>query len=108
MCLSPEPKDDLNDVSTLVKVAEYMAFGKPVVAYDLAETRRTAQAAALYASPSDPASLAGCIEQLLDDEALRVRMGEAARRRIVDELSWEPQERQLLAAYERALAKPCG
>ncbi len=105
VCLSPEPKDDLNDVSTLVKVAEYMAFGKPVVAYDLAETRYTAQAAALYASPSDPASLAGCIEQLLDDAALRIRLGGAGRRRVVEELPWELQGRELLAAYEHALAK---
>jgi len=105
VCLSPEPKDDLNDLSTLVKVAEYMAFGKPVVAYDLPESRFTAQGGALYASSNEPASLASCIERLLDDGTLRARVGEEGRRRVVGELAWELQEPQLLAAYARALAK---
>ncbi len=43
VCLAPNPKTPLNEVSTMVKLLEYMAMSRPVVAYDLSETRRTAE-----------------------------------------------------------------
>jgi glycosyltransferase involved in cell wall biosynthesis len=102
VCLAPNPKTPLNEVSTMVKLLEYMAMAKPVVAYDLGETRRTAADAAAYASPNDPVSLAHEIGTLLDDPERRIRMGAIGRARIEGALAWEHAERELLAAYDRA------
>ena len=88
----------------MVKLLEYMAMAKPVVAYDLPETRRTAKDAALYTRPDHPPSLAAAIDELLDSPELRARMGAAGRARIETVLSWEHAERELLAAYDRAYA----
>lgn len=103
VCLSPEPRNPLNDASTMIKVTEYTALGKPIVAFDLTETRYSADGAALYAQPNDDASYAAQIERLLEQPTLRAELGAAGRRRAA-ELSWEQSERTLLAAYERALA----
>jgi glycosyltransferase involved in cell wall biosynthesis len=103
VCLAPEPKNPLNDASTMIKVVEYMALARPVVAFDLTETRFSADGAALYATPNDDAELASCIERLLDDPALRVTLGSRGRARIEEKLSWRRSEEQLLAAYERAV-----
>ena len=84
----------------MVKTLEYMAMGKPVVAFDLAEARNSAQDAALYAKPNFIGDFASKIETLLDDEELRLKMGASGRRRIVDELSWDHTKKNLLLAYE--------
>lgn len=102
VCVAPNPKTPLNEVSTMVKLLEYMAMSRPVVAYDLAETRRTAQDAVAYAAPNEPLSLARRIDELLDDPERRERMGRLGRARIETVLSWEHAERQLLAAYDHA------
>jgi glycosyltransferase involved in cell wall biosynthesis len=104
VCLSPEPRNSLNERSTFVKVAEYMAVGRPVIAFDLPETHRTADGAACYAKGDDAASFADAIERVLDDPELRESMGVEGRRRVEEELGWEPSEKALLAAYDRALA----
>ncbi|HCG02870.1 MAG TPA: glycosyltransferase WbuB [Chloroflexi bacterium] len=104
VCLAPEPLNALNDLSTMIKVAEYLAMGRPVVAFDLKETRRTAGSAALYAPVNDVDMYAKEISSLLDDEGLRATMGATGRRRVEDDLSWEHSERRLLAAYERVLS----
>jgi glycosyltransferase involved in cell wall biosynthesis len=105
VCLSPEPSSPLNDASTMIKIAEYMAIGKPVVCYDLVESRATAQDAALYARPNDVGAFADAVEQLLDEPERRAVMGAAGRARVEQALAWEHSERALLAAYERALAR---
>ncbi len=76
-----------------------MASGKPIVAFDLAETRFTAQEAALYARPNLTEDFADKIEILLADEELRLKMGQFGRRRIEDELSWEHTSKNLVCAY---------
>jgi glycosyltransferase involved in cell wall biosynthesis len=101
VCLSPEPPNPLNDNSTLIKVAEYMAVGRPVVAFDLKETAATAQGAAVLAS--NEADWAAALDSLLDDPVRRARMGDQGRARVLGELSWRHSESALLAAYERAL-----
>ena len=103
VCLSPEPRNALNDVSTMIKVTEYMALGRPIVAFDLTETRASAGEAALYAEPNDDDAYAAALERLLDDPGLREELGAAGRRRAA-ELSWERSEQALLAAYGHALA----
>jgi glycosyltransferase involved in cell wall biosynthesis len=102
--LAPDPKSPLNDVSSMVKISEYMAMSTPLVSFDLAESRVGAGEAALFARSGDHRAFAFLIERLLDDELLRARMGAAGRERVLDELAWEHQERALLAAYTRALS----
>ena len=104
ICLSPEPRNDLNERSTLIKVAEYMAVGRPVVAYDLHETRVTAADSADYATTDEPVGLADAIDALLDDEPRRRAMGESAARRAAT-LTWRHSEAALLAAYDHALTR---
>ncbi len=98
--LSPDPSNELNDRSTMIKTMEYMALGKPIVAFDLPETRFSAQEAALYARPNSVENFADNIELLLADEALRHRMGNYGRRRVEEDLCWDHTHKNLLSAYE--------
>jgi glycosyltransferase involved in cell wall biosynthesis len=101
VCVSPDDVNALNDRSTMIKVLEYMAAGKPVVQFDLAEGRASAGDAALYAGDDDPADLAARIAELLDDPDLRARLGQLGRARIESRLAWQHQAPALLAAYAR-------
>jgi glycosyltransferase involved in cell wall biosynthesis len=103
VCLAPDPPSPLNDVSTMIKIPEYMAMGKPVVSYGLAESRVSAGAAAVYAEGNDPQALGRCLDALLDDPERRARMGAHGQERVARELGWEHSESALLAAYGRAL-----
>lgn len=89
--ISPDPKNPLNDVSTMNKTMEYMAYELPVVAFDLRETRISAGPAGVYAEPNDVEDLARALVELLDDESRRRQMGAAGRTRIVSELAWSHQ-----------------
>ena len=99
--LSPDPLNPLNDVSTMNKTMEYMAFELPVVAFDLKETRVSADNAAVYVQPNDVAAYARAICELLDDPERRRRMGEQGRQRVVDVLAWRHQAPRFVGAYER-------
>ncbi|MGH9374916.1 MAG: glycosyltransferase family 4 protein [Terriglobia bacterium] len=103
VCVAPDPKNAMNDKSTMNKVLQYMAYGRPVALFDLTEGRRAAGDAALYARPNDPADLAAQIARLLDSEDLRQKLGAAGRKRIEKELNWEGEKLQLLKAYQAAL-----
>jgi glycosyltransferase involved in cell wall biosynthesis len=105
VCISPEPRNRLNEHTTFTKVAEYMAVGRPVVAFDLAETRRTAGEAAVYAERDDPVAFADAIDELLDDAPRRERLGALGRERATTVLSWRASEEKLLAAYAHALER---
>jgi glycosyltransferase involved in cell wall biosynthesis len=98
--LTPEPQNGLNEYCTLGKTLEYMAVGKPSVAFDLPETRRVAQDAVLYAKPNSVEDFTNKIEILLNDEELRERMGAVGRKRIEEEFSWDHTKMELLRAYE--------
>lgn len=102
VCLAPDPKNPLNDLSTMNKIVEYMSLSRPIVSYDLREARVSAGDAALYARANDVDDFARCIAMLLDSEELRQRMGVSGRRRVENEISWARSEEALLAAYERA------
>jgi glycosyltransferase involved in cell wall biosynthesis len=99
--LSPDPKNPLNDVSTMNKTMEYMAFELPVVAFDLKETRVSAADAAVYVQPNDVHEYAKAIAELMDDEPRRVRLGKLGRTRVEQELAWSHQERAYLEVYAR-------
>jgi glycosyltransferase involved in cell wall biosynthesis len=98
--VAPDPKNAMNDNSTMIKIFEYMAFSLPVVLYDLKEGRRTAGPAALYAVPNDPVDFANQIATLLDSKELRQQLGECGRKRIEEKLNWETEKISLLRAYE--------
>jgi glycosyltransferase involved in cell wall biosynthesis len=102
VCLSPDPLNPLNDVSTMNKVMEYMAMGKPVVSFELREARVSAGDAAVYALANDVSEFAKLTSALLDDPAERARMGEIGRARVAGPLSWANSSASLLAAYAEA------
>ncbi len=104
--LCPDPSNELNDRCTMLKTMEYMAMGKPIVAFDLPETRYSAQDAALYAPSTNTSAFADCIEQFLENEDLRAQMGQRGRQRIVEELCWERTKESLLRAYATLLPGP--
>ncbi len=103
VCLSPDPLNPLNDVSTMNKVMEYMAMSKPIVSFELREARVSAGEAAVYAPANDESAFAKLVAQLLDDPEERVRMGKLGRARVAGPLSWENSAKALLAAYEHAV-----
>jgi glycosyltransferase involved in cell wall biosynthesis len=100
VCACPDPLNPLNDVSTMNKVLEYMACGRPIVAYDLREHRCSAGEGALYAEPNREDRLADRIAELLDDPALRERMGAYNRKRFLETMAWEYSAGELLRAYQ--------
>jgi len=100
VCVSPDPRNPLNDRSTMNKVLEYMACGRPIVAFDLREHRASAGEGALYAEPNRDEDLAARITELLDDPARRARMGEYNRKRFLERMAWEYNAGELLRTYE--------
>ncbi len=99
--LSPDPKNPLNDVSTMNKTMEYMAFELPVVAFDLQETRVSAGPAAIYVTPNDVREYAKAIVDLMDDRGTREQLAKLGRARVEDELAWHHQERAYLGVYQQ-------
>ncbi|KAA3620022.1 MAG: glycosyltransferase WbuB [Calditrichaeota bacterium] len=100
ICVDPDPKNDFTNRSTMIKMMEYMALAKPIVAFRLKEHTVTALEAASYAQPNDPADLARCIAELMDNPEQRQKMGKIGRKRIETELAWQFQEPNLVTAYE--------
>ncbi len=105
VCVCPDEANRMNDISTMNKIMEYMALGRPIVQFDLHEGRVSAGGASLYAIRNDVASLAEGIVRLVDDAELGARMGQIGRERFAAMLTWEQQVPKLLAAYKRALEK---
>ena len=101
--LSPDPKNPLNDVSTMNKTMEYMAFELPVIAFDLRETRVSAGDAGVYVTPNDVHDYAEEIVALMDDEPRRARLGKLGRVRVEQELAWSYQRRAYLGVYRRLI-----
>jgi glycosyltransferase involved in cell wall biosynthesis len=103
ICVAPEPSNALNDHSTIIKISEYMALGKPIVAFDLPEHRITAQDSALFAQPNDDLDFARKIAALMDDPEQCKRMGLSGRERVEKELAWSHQTIYLLEAYKKII-----
>ncbi len=106
ICVDPDPSNPFNDRSTMIKMMDYMALAKPIVAFDLPENRVTAGDAAIYARGNDELDFARKIVTLMDDPQLRRSMGASGRRRIEDELAWHHQEENLLQAYKKLQLVP--
>ena len=103
--LSADPKNPLNDVSTMNKTMEYMSFALPVVAFDLRETRVSAAEAAVYVTPNDVQEYAKAIVDLMDDEGRRSQLAKIGRTRVEEELAWSHQERVYVGVYDRLTGK---
>jgi glycosyltransferase involved in cell wall biosynthesis len=102
--LSPDPKNPLNDVSTMNKTMEYMAFELPVVAFDLRETRVSAGEAGTYVTPNNVRDYAEAIAELMDDAPRRSRLGKLGRTRVENELAWSHQQQAYLEVYRSVAA----
>jgi glycosyltransferase involved in cell wall biosynthesis len=105
ICVNPDRANDMNDRSTMNKIMEYMALGKPVVQFDLTEGRVSAGEASWYARPNDVADLAQKMVALLADEPQRMLMGAIGRERVENKLSWQHEAPRLLAAYDNLLGE---
>jgi glycosyltransferase involved in cell wall biosynthesis len=106
VCVNPDVANEMNDISTMNKVMEYMALGKPIVQFDLAEGRFSALRASAYARRNDFVDLAAKIAELLDDPARRAAMGAFGRRRVENELEWRYEAPKLIAAYDALWTRP--
>ncbi len=105
LCVNPDRANDMNDRSTMNKIMEYMALGKPVVQFDLTEGRVSAGEASWYARPNDVVDLAQKITALLADENQRIHMGAIGRERVERVLAWQHEAPRLLAAYDHLLQR---
>jgi len=99
VCVQPDPLSPLNDKSTMNKLMEYMALGKPTVAFDLVETRFSAQDAAIYVKPNDELEFAKQVSRLLDNPDECEKMGEIGRNRVANTLAWDYSAPELLRVY---------
>jgi asparagine synthase (glutamine-hydrolysing) len=105
LAIQPDPKNERTDKATPVKTLEYMAFGLPVVAFELVETRWTAGPAAAYAEPNEHRSFGREMHRLLGDDAARARMGQAGRSRVEQSLSWEAQRDGYVRVFDELLGR---
>lgn len=106
--VSPDPRNAMNDISTMNKIMEYMTLEKPAVQFDLTEGRASAGDASLYAAANDPVDFAAKIAWLIDHPEEGRAMGRKGRQRVVEKLSWDHSIPPLLAAYDRVFAKRGG
>jgi len=100
VCVNPDVANEMNDKSTMNKIMEYMALGKPIVQFDLSEGRFSAQEASLYARENDEQDMAVKIVELLDNPQKREEMGAFGRKRVEEELAWNHEVPKLLRAYD--------
>ncbi len=104
VCVNPDKPCTMNDMSTMIKIMEYMALGKPIVQFDLKEGRFSAQDASLYASNDNQvADFAAKLLWLLENPGERETMGKFGRKRVEEQLAWDYSVEHLLAAYRKAL-----
>jgi len=100
VCVNPDKPTEMNNLSTMNKIMEYMALKKPIVQYDLKEGHFSAQKASLYAENNNTKDFAEKIIYLLDHASVRKEMGEYGYQRVLNELSWEYESKKLVDFYK--------
>ena len=105
VCVNPDVVNEMNTKSTMNKIMEYMALGKPIVQYEMKEGRFSAQEASLYARANDFKDFAELVLSLLEDPEKRRSMGDFGRSRVTEKLSWEHEGPKLIKAYEDVLSR---
>ena len=103
VCVDPDPITEFNNLCTMNKIIEYMAFGRPIVAFDLMEHRRSAESAAVYVAGNDDTVLGRTTRELVLDIQRRRVMSQFARTRFREVLAWENSEQRLIATYRQLL-----
>ncbi|WP_081882093.1 glycosyltransferase family 4 protein [Cryobacterium sp. MLB-32] len=103
--LGPDEKTPLNDLSTMNKTMEYMAYALPSVSFDLAETRVSGDASAIYVPSGNIEAFADAVERLLDDPAARADLGRAARARVASQLDWQHQAQAYVRVFDTVLGR---
>ena len=103
VCVNPDRVNPMNDKSTMNKILEYMAFSRPIVQFEVAEGRYSAQEASLYALANDPKDMADKVLELLADPVRRAEMGRVGRERVETQFSWQHQVPTLIDAYRKVL-----
>lgn len=106
LCVNPDRVDPMNDLSTMNKIMEYMALGKPIVQFDVKEGRFSAQDASLYALANDPVDFACKMAEVLDDPTKAQAMGKFGYERVHQHLGWDKERPKLLAAYDALFGEP--
>lgn len=99
ICVEPASDNELNRHSTFIKIMEYMAAARPIVAFDLFETRCSANNSAIFVKPGDIKGFAKAIKKLIDAPQLRKELGKSGLERIKKELNWKNASRNLKNAY---------
>ncbi|WP_232507971.1 glycosyltransferase [Desulfobacula toluolica] len=102
VCVNPDIVNEMNDKSTMNKIMEYMALGKPIVQFEMTEGRFSAQEASLYAEPNNHKSLIDKLVEIIDNPEMGKKMGDYGRTRVVSSLQWKHEVPSLLSSY-RAL-----
>jgi glycosyltransferase involved in cell wall biosynthesis len=103
ICVNPDTPTEMNNLSTMNKIMEYMALKKPIVQFDLKEGRLSAQEASLYADNTSTKDFADKIIWLLDNKEERIKMGECGYERIINNLSWNYESQKLSNLYQKVL-----
>ena len=101
VCVNPDKPSEMNNLSTMNKIMEYMALKKPIVQFDLKEGKASALKASLYAINNNIEDFAEKISYLLDHEAKRIEMGEFGYNRVFNKLSWEHEQNHLIRLYKK-------
>lgn len=104
VCVNPDKPTEMNNLSTMNKIMEYMALKKPIVQFDLKEGKASALNASLYVANNDIKDFADKLGWLLDNKDARIEMGEFGYNRVKNELAWEYESSKLIDFYSRVLA----
>lgn len=99
VAVAPYPALDSFYFSPL-KVVEYAAAGRPIVASDIGQIRELLAdgASALLVPPGDPGALSRALERLAGDRALRERLGRGARAAVRGR-TWDDVADRVLALF---------
>jgi glycosyltransferase involved in cell wall biosynthesis len=106
ICFTPDPSNSYNDSCTTIKTMEYMALRKPTVCFRTRENELTAGESAIYANNNDISDYARATVKLMNDSALRSRLGQIGRERVDNGLTWEHQSKHLIALYDDLFGLP--
>ena len=100
LCVNPEPIDSFTDQSTMIKIMEYMTFGKPIIQFETREGKITAGDSAIYIRNNDEVAFAEALIKLIGNSEQKIKMGTAGKKRVVEHLNWDKQKINLKNAYE--------
>ena len=101
VCLAPDPKNGLNEFHTMNKIMDYMRMGKPIVSFDLLESKYSAESAAIYVKNNKFADFGDAIIYILENPEVALKMGTAGIERVNKFLKWEISKKELINAYNQ-------